>query len=98
MEYGSYEYALNHRCNWVNPHGGGEVTYIGRYCVITGLMPEDDDYITYMYNVGEGAVMDSTRSAIAILTATDCVSAILNHDEFVIQADRMDSLEFVYEW
>lgn len=110
MEYGSYEYALHHRCNWVSPDGGpGEVTYVGRYCVITGermdsdsgaeygtALPGSGQYVSVMYSVGGKSVLGSGSVIVGMYGADDEILAIANHDRLVEQASDMDMLEFVY--
>lgn len=109
MEENSYQYALFNRRNWYSPDDCGEVTYVGQYAVITGYreapdehvygwIPGDTQYVTAMYLVGEGAIMDSVIEIIGKYDTNDQNEAMLNHGFMIDQASAMDLLEFSHGW
>lgn len=102
-----YEYALRHRKNWWGDDGVGEVTYVGNYCVITGHVGDSDapygwglptvsPYISIMYSVGNGSLMESGAHPVGQYHSWTVDEACCHHEALVDQASKMDLLELVY--
>lgn len=105
---GTYKDACNNRQNWTeDPEvGAGEVTYLGRYAVVTGL-PHDfweEDYgtapewVSLLYVVGEGVLTDPGVTQIAHYEAHTDFHAKANHYRLLGQASNMDLLEVSHGW
>lgn len=104
MRASNYEDSLFGRLNWVDdaPEEGvyGETTYVGTYCVVTGLRPHgipgNSSRVSVLYGVGDGTVIDNDENIVAVYDTDDIPSAKGRHNRLVAQAYNMDALDFVY--
>lgn len=97
----NYSAAQVSRLNWVDddPEFGafGEVTYVGTYCVVTGLVDPEimDNRISVMYYVGDGALSSPVRHPVKQFCMETYAAAKAAHDALVTEAWTMDYIDYV---
>jgi len=97
----SYSEAISHRLNWVDddPADGvfGEVTYVGNYCVVTGLVDPEfpTERISVLYWVGEGHLHSPGRFTVKSLLMETYETAKAAHDALVTEAWTEDYVDYV---
>lgn len=103
-----YQDALNQRINWVEDQeiGRGQVTYVGNYCVITGLphihwealYGTSPNWVSMMYWVGIGSMTGPDVECVARYECDSDTLATTQHYRLLAQASAMDLLEITHEW
>lgn len=97
----NYTESITRRLNWVDDDPEcdvfGEVTYVGSYCVVTGLTDPDilDNRICVMYWVGSDSLISPARHTVKQLTMETYAAAKAAHDAMVTEAWTMDYIDYV---